>query len=266
MPPMPPTDGSATDSSGADVARFFFMHLQKTAGTSLVIRLGHQFTPEQIYPDESDGNQLTVMPQFAIDVLQERWPVRREQVRVVTGHFPLCTAELLGDPFTTLTVLREPVERTLSYLRHHRKMIKESRELPLEEVYDDPMRFPGLIHNHMVKMLALTPEEMTSGEMTGAMTTVDFTPEHLERAKAALRTVDAVGLQERFDDFVAELESRFGWDLGPEMFANQTDQVEVDDALRARIVEDNALDIALYDFARELVAERAAQAAQVSEP
>ena len=41
---------------------------------------------------------------------------------MVTGHFPLCTTELLGGAFTTFTVLRDPVERTLSYLRHHRKI------------------------------------------------------------------------------------------------------------------------------------------------
>ncbi len=242
--------------------RFFFVHLQKTAGTSLLIRLGNQFRPEEIYPDDTDGDLFGVMPQLEPAQLVARWAARRDQIRVVTGHFPLCTVELLDAPFTTFTVLREPVERTLSYLRHHRKMTPADRDAPLEQIYEDPMRFQGLIHNHMVKMFALEASEMTGGSMTP----VDFTPEHLERAKARLAGVDVVGLQERFDDFCGELEHRFGWDLGPPLVSNDTRPVPVDPALRERIALDNAYDIELYEFARELVARRAAGRAGADRP
>jgi len=194
------------------------------------------------------------MPQFDIPQLEARWAARASEIRVVTGHFPLCTTELLGGGFTTFTVLREPVERTLSYLRHHRKVLKESRQLSLEEIYEDPLRFHGLVHNHMVKMFSLTLDEMIGG----AMTMVDFDPSHLERAQRGLASVDVVGLQEDFEPFVAELERRFGWDLGPPVRANHTDPADVDDALRERIAADNALDVELYQYARRLVAERAA--------
>ncbi|MGZ4716429.1 MAG: hypothetical protein ACXWCB_06970 [Acidimicrobiales bacterium] len=234
--------------------RFFFVHLQKTAGTSLLIRMGNQFRPEQIYPDETDGDLFGVMPQLEPSQLVKRWEARKEEIRVVSGHFPLCTVELLDAPFTTFTVLREPVERTLSYLRHHRKMTPADRDTPLEEIYEDPLRFRGLIHNHMVKMFGLELPEMTGGSMTP----VDFTPEHLERALARLETVDVIGLQEDFDAFCATLERRFSWDLGPPLVANDTPSVPVDPAFRARIAADNALDVELYEAARSLVARRAA--------
>jgi len=67
-----------------------------------------------------------------------------------------------------------------------------------------------------------------------------------------------VGLQEGFDDFVALLEQRFGWDLGPPLVANDTAPVPVDPAFRARIASDNALDVELYAWACDLVAARAA--------
>ena len=63
------------------------------------------------------------------------------------------------------------------------------------------MRFDGLIHNHMVKMFSLRRDEMTDG----VLTPVEFTPEHLERAKEHLARVDAVGDQASFEDYVAEL-------------------------------------------------------------
>jgi hypothetical protein len=170
----------------------------------------------------------------------------------VLGHFPLCTVELLDAPFTTLTVLREPVERTLSFLRHHRRLTPEDRDKPLEEIYEDPFRFESLLHNHMVKMFGLTTGEMTDGMLT----TVTFTPEWLDRAKRALATVDVVGLQEDFEGFCAELERRFGWPLGAPFFANRTSAVDVPDSFRRRIAEDNALDVELYDFAKELTLSR----------
>jgi hypothetical protein len=242
--------------------RWFFVHVQKTGGTDLFTRLGgdpaipleHElwFDESELYPNASDGDVFTVAPQLSVDQLVTRWKERGDEIRIVLGHFPLCTTELLGADFTTLTVLREPVERTLSFLRHHRRLTAEDRDKPLEEIYDDPFRFDALLHNHMVKMFALTTDEMTDGMLTK----VDFTPAHLERAKAQLATVDVVGLQERFEEFCRELERRFGWPLGDPFFANRTKPVKVSSTFRDRIARDNAMDVELYEFARELERER----------
>jgi hypothetical protein len=228
--------------------RFFFVHVQKTAGTSLAFRLRRHFGRDAVYPRPSDDRDAVL----SVPHLVERWRHDGDAIRVVTGHFPLCTTELLGGRFTTLTVLREPVERTLSYLRHH-KVFERDDERTIEEVYDDPFRFHGLVHNHMVKMFSLTVDEMNAGMLTK----VDFAPEHLERAVANLRTVDVVGLQEDFEGFCEELRGRFGWDLGAPTVMNRTEQVEISDSLRERILRDNALDVALYEVAVELVRERA---------
>jgi hypothetical protein len=231
-----------------DVQRFFFVHVQKTAGTALLRRMRHALGERAIYPDASDGTLPNAV--LVHEDLAARFAARREEIRVITGHFPLAVAEILPADFTTLTVLREPVERTLSYLRHHRVLISDDSDVPLEDIYDDPFRFEGLIHNHMVKMFALTPETMTAG----ALTPVTFDRSHLELAKERLATVDVVGVQERFEEFCTELERRFGWDLGPPLFANRTQPVEVSDALVARIREDNALDAELFEFARDELA------------
>jgi hypothetical protein len=225
--------------------RFFFAHLQKTAGTALWRRLEQQFEEREVYPGPGDGDP----PQSVLSVshLLERWAARHDEIRLVTGHFPLCTTELLGGPFATLTVLRDPVERTLSALRdqHHRS--PELAGAPLDEIYDAPVPAP-LLRNHMVKMLSLTVDEMTNG----ALTPIEVTRHHLARAEERLAAVDVVGFQENFDDFCAELTTRFHWDLGPPVFMNRTTPVAVSDELRARITDDNAADLELYDFARSL--------------
>jgi Sulfotransferase family len=230
----------------AQGSRFFFAHVQKTAGTALFKRLKRHFGDQAVYPDVSDGDLVTVVPQLSVDVLMARWSERRDEIRVVTGHFPLCTTELLGGGFTTLTVLREPVERTLSYLRHHRKLTPADEGKTLEAVYEDQFRFRTLVQNHMVKMFALTTDEMTDG----ALTPIEFTPAHLDRAKRRLTTVDVLGLQERFGEFCDDLQQRFGWQLGRSVHANRTEPVAVPARFRARIAEDNAMDVELYEYAR----------------
>lgn len=239
-------------SGSADVAdRFFFVHLQKTGGTTLIHRLPRRFRSSEVYPDSSDGAIERAV--ISVDQLLDRWRIRGNEIRIVTGHFPLCTAELLGGHFTTLTVLREPVERTLSYLRHHREATTSDRAKSLEEIYEDPFRFHGFIHNHMVKMLSLTVAQMKNG----ALTDIDLTDAALERAKQNLERIDIVGLQEQFGHFWEELWQRFGWRLGEPARSNQTQHMPVSQSFRERIARDNELDVVLYEEARTLCARRA---------
>ena len=92
------------------------------------------------------------------------------------------------------------------------------------------------------------------------MTHVTFTPgaTRLERRNACAR-IDAVGLQEHFDQFCAELTRRFGWDLG-QPAVREPDQPGRGrpSRFRMRIADDNADDIELYEFARERVRARGA--------
>jgi hypothetical protein len=192
--------------------------------------------------------------------LQQRWAARGEEIRVLTGHFPVRTLEVLpgAESFVTLTILRDPVERTLSFLRHQaaRRQRGATEDTPLVEIYEDPFRFEAMIQNHMTRMLSLTPDEMEPGD--GALTTVPYTPERLEMAKDALGRLDLFGLQHRLEELCDELRTRFGLDLGTPLRSNTTEPFEVDPAFRDRIAEDNALDVALFDHACRLYAERQA--------
>jgi hypothetical protein len=252
-----------TASAPDQPERYFFVHIMKTAGGSLRRRLINHFGAAAVYPTRGVDGTDPVKVNLSVDHLRERLAVRGDQIRVIAGHFPLCATELIDGRFTTLTLLREPVERTLSHLREQREdharflprgtqgAPHSARGRPLEEIYDDPLRFHGMVHNHMTKMLSLTPTELTDGMM---FTRVEFTRDHLERAKERLTGIDAVGLQERFEEFCDELSARFGWRLGEPVSVNATAPAEVPERLRARIAEDNAFDIELYEFAKQRVA------------
>lgn len=226
--------------------RFFFVHLQKTAGTTLFRRLKQQFGADAVYP--TPQYQGDVDSVIGVDLLAERFAKHRDEIRVVTGHFPLCTEELLDADFVPFTLLREPVARTLSFLRHQRQVAPEFHDTPLEEIYERPLMRDGLVRNHMVRMLSLQVEEMTDGMLTQ----VAVDDEHLERAKARLvDRIDAFGVQEHFGEFCDLLAQRYGWTLGPMHVANRTEPVDVSDTLRRRIAADNEADAELYRFAAE---------------
>jgi len=239
--------------------RYFFIHIQKAAGTELRELLKRQFPPHALYPNPTDGELLADWPQLSVGQLLARWSVRRSEIRMITGHFPFATTELLGADFVTLSVLREPVERVLSQLRHSRRMKPEERDLSLEEMYErsTPLTIP---RNHMATMFALSADEVAATAAKGTwalLMRVELDRARFALAKERLERVDALGLQERFDDFRAEVEARFGWELGAPLHANSTVPSPVSSALRARIAADNAVDIELYAFAHELLNRRA---------
>jgi len=231
--------------------RFLFVHLQKTGGTALFQRLRENFGPRGVYPTPEERGDIRAV--IDLDFLMERLRVHGEEVRVVTGHFPLCTNEVLGGGFSTFTVLRDPVERTLSVLRRRQEGEEHFRGRDLEDIYaDDSLR--DIIRNHMVKMLSLTVDEVTSVPL---VMPVEFNRSRLEQAKSNLRDrIDVFGLQEHFDDFCVAIANQFNWDLGAPRFANRTQRAPVSDSLRQQIAEDNRLDMELYDFARQLRMER----------
>jgi hypothetical protein len=233
--------------------RFFIVHMQKSAGTTLRDRFRNHFDESAIYPNRTDGTDRRISV-ISLRHLCDRWSVRRDEIRLIAGHFPLATTEVLGVPFVTLTVLRPPVERTLSYLRHQKKLNKTDADKSLEEIYDDPFRYNALIRNHMTRMLSLSREELEAGD--GVLGEVDDTHERLERAKQALAGLDLFGLQPRFEDLCTELTGRYGVDLGSPMRSNATDPIPASRTLSERIERDNALDMELYEFATDLYAER----------
>ncbi|MFT5202677.1 MAG: hypothetical protein ACI9C1_002071 [Candidatus Aldehydirespiratoraceae bacterium] len=228
--------------------RFFVVHLQKTAGTTLRDRFRGSFDDAAIYPNASDGKdkRLSVI---SLSHLLDRWEVRGPEVRLVAGHFPLSTVELLGGNFVTLSVLRPPIERTLSYLRHQKKINPVDRDKSLEEIYDDPFRYAGLVRNHMTRMFAIKSDEMGPGD--GVLTDMVDSPARLDDAKAGVASLDALGLQPHFDEFWQSLADRYALDAEQSVTSNTTESEDAPAHLIDRIATDNALDLGLYEFAEQ---------------
>jgi hypothetical protein len=266
-------DAPAAERADADapVQRYFFVHVMKTGGMSLFQQFRQNFPLDQLYPTRDvdirfDGKFRHLELSYLLGIA----PERRDRIRLYAGHFPYVACEMLGGGFVTMTLLREPVERTISLLRQFQRTVEwigpnHDGEPPpagrtLEDVYDDATVFDALIHDHQTKIFSMT----TGDRPQSYRQSIDVDASRLELAKRNLAQVDVVGLMDSYDEFLDELAARFGWDIRHDIRSNEAPaEVEpepVSDALRARIQSDNAIDVEFFEYATRLVADRRAGA------
>jgi hypothetical protein len=231
----------------------FFVHVMKTGGATFRRHIDHNFpAPGAVYPDakvDADIREANILVQRLLHLPRER----RAPIRVIAGHFPFVTSRLLDTQPETLTLLRDPVARTISYLKHCKRYHPHHRELPLEAIYDDPFLFPTLIRDHQVKIFSMTEHD----PLESYMDVIEIDDDRSRIAEANLRSVDVVGVHERYDDFLADVRQHFGWEIRERSSWRVSEEDwTVDDAFRRRIAVDNARDVEFYEFARALVAER----------
>lgn len=247
----------------------FFVHVMKSGGTTVTRHLRETYALDEIYPSAAldlrytDGD-LDLQHHLSVAYLQNLSPERRARIRVYIGHFPFVAATLLGPDVRTATVLRDPVERTISLLRQLKRTQSweeepdERRPLarrPLEEIYEHPLVFGPLIHDHQTKIFSMT----LADEPRSYTDVMHVDASRLALAKATLESVSVLGTMEHFDDFLDDAAGTFGWQIVRGARKNVTpeqDHAPVDPTFRARIARDNAIDIELYEHARSLVAAR----------
>lgn len=266
--------------TGSPPDQLVYLHVMKAGGTSLVARLVAAFSASLRYPRRTPGDSgdsgwfehfyayqdaigLTSLPADELRSFQ-----------LISGHFPFAVVERLpGQPFVT-TLLREPVERTISWLHHCKRYAREHADSSLEEIYEDTWYRERFTLDHQCNVFGMTMDEVAAAAaergpldptystereaIVAAGWAIDSDPDareaRFERAKENLRRVDLLGVTEEFDRFVARLSERLGvgFDDLPDLHVGARETVS--DALRARIEADCRLDAELYAFARDLAA------------
>jgi hypothetical protein len=233
--------------------RLFFIHIMKTGGTTFLYNLMAQIAPGEMYPDpDQDHDRVKAYTelQYLINLPRARTAV----IRAYSGHFPFIATQLVPQPIVTMTVLRDPVARTISYLKQCRGL-EQFRDASLEEIYDDPWQHAIAIENYQTRVFAMTANDGCGSIMDG----LRIDDDRLEVAKQNLRALDILGLNERYDEFVRDVAARFGWTHLPSPNRRVSESLEVADSFRRRIAEENAYDLEFYAYAREQYAERASQ-------
>ena len=225
-----------------DREALIFLHLPKTAGTTLNRIIDWQYNPLSIF---------TIDP-YRIRATAERFKTfpeqRRRRLRVVRGHLLYGIHEFLPQGATYITMLREPVARLLSsyyfILRRplhplHRKM--KTGRLGVED------------------LIRLTPQRQNlQCRFIAGIGTAGVCDERvLDLAKENLaHSFRVVGLCERFQESLLLMMTSFGWKVP--FYENRkvskirpTAEPGVIDMIR----DHNRLDVELYEFAKKLFEE-----------
>ncbi len=226
----------------------FFMHIPKTAGTSLISILDQRYTVDEICPLHDSYQK------FLTYTMEER-----ARFRFIRGHFPYSLKDQLPRPPRLLTFLRHPVARVLSAVNQHRRLEQQGAsffeqrigDISLEEFVQHP-RFGRAVQNVAVKylndILGYQSEQRKSLS--------------LGLAKERLETFDVIGLVEQFEQSLELLAYTFGFPPILEVPYENVDpqrasrQAEVKQSTLDYIAETNREEMELYEYAQKLFQER----------
>jgi len=218
-----------------------FLHVPKSAGTTLNRLIEWEYPLFEMYSIDP------VFFRWSWAHLQRLSEKRLKRTRVFKGHMLFGLHQILPQPATYITVLREPVDRVVSafYFMRNYKLHPLYWKFRWENwsLEDFVRRSPR--ENVQCKILA------------GAEYDAPCTAEICERAKENLvRYFSVVGLSERFEESLALMKLRFGWKLERYSSFNVTrTRPKKDDLPRSAldlIMEKNSFDVALYELAAKV--------------
>lgn len=257
---MTATGASGSDPSpprvqagaGDDGPTFFFQHIMKTAGTSFAHQIVANFGGDELFPDPAAPAGKRRDQYWQIAEVRALDPDRIGRVRMFHGHFPFLVASMVGAD-TTLTLLRDPIERTISHMRHCERHFPAHRGRSWEAIYDDAWLHPLFFRNYQVKQFALTADDRPEAHNEDIVLDAG----RLDIAISNLEQVTVLGLTDRYGDFLDEVRRRFGWTISTRGRQQVSPgSVDVPGALRARIEADNQMDIEFYEHVKALYERR----------
>lgn len=200
--------------------RVLFLHIMKTAGTSL---------SELLRQWAGDHMSRVALPLDDLMVLSRP---ELGRLRAVSGHFPFEVVALLPGVFETVTVLRDPIARTVSHYTEFTKQHDPDGTLTLDEflhneVYDVPSgNYQARQLAHSIDLakawISYSPMQLylqaggTPDQRYPLQALFDSTPlrlndeELLGQASANLSRIDIVGVTEELDSLVDRLGSVLG--------------------------------------------------------
>jgi hypothetical protein len=241
----------------------FFMHIPKTAGMSMRQYLNGQYHPSEIcraerWQDLLDGER---------DI---------GAYRLVRGHFRYNLRELLAPDTRMLVILRDPLRRTVSALRHLARdpHFHHTYELAKNFTLSEMIRHPGIMAYQRDVQARFLCAARPAADVTAALRRARShngdadagdheKPPTFEFAADRLETIAFVGLTEDLGSLVSTMAREMQFHP-PRYFPFVNENPERLDPLRGLteeeldiIREHNTIDSRLYDFARKLIDWRA---------
>lgn len=229
-----PRDGKTEEAA-------IFLHLPKTAGTTVNRLIEWEYRLSEMYSIDP------VLFKWSAAHLRKLPPERLKKIRMFKGHMLFGLHEVLVQPATYITVLRDPVDRVISafYFMRSYKLHPLYWKLRREN-----WTLEDFVHRYQ-------RENVQAKVIAGSDYDAPCTREIVERGKQNLRShFSVVGLSERLEESLALMKLRFGWRLSSYSSFNVTrrrpKKGDLPKATLDLIREKNAFDIELYECGREI--------------
>jgi hypothetical protein len=224
-----------------------FLHIPKTAGQTLEKILERNYPRDRILTFSGHDHRVE------IERFKKLPETQRAHYRLIKGHLRFGLHRFIPGKSSYIAFLREPVARVLSFYRYARNLPDHYLHRELNE---NGVTIRDLIKRNATPELFNHQTRMIAGDEWDDLRR-DVSEDALARAQENLRThFSFVGLTEEFDASVCLLRRNFGWSVPFYVKRNVTVQKssgrDVDPETRAALREANALDLKLYEYAREL--------------
>jgi len=240
-----------------------FAHIPKTAGMTFwtIIKQNYQ-TPNCYYYDirrDLDKTARTIN--------------QSTEIEIAMGHFGFGFHHLLNQPHTYLTMLREPIQRTISDYYYY-----QQSEMAINK-YNPPLTWeefcPRMANNIMTRFYAGIEfacikkfnsfAKLRVAKIQNSSKLKDYynhsPAELLTLAKNNLKeNFDYIGIVERFDESLLLLKQKFNWKhlnyVQRNIGHKKIEKMNLDQEKINYITKYNQLDIELYKYARKLFNEQ----------
>jgi hypothetical protein len=222
-----------------DNRALLFLHIPKTAGTTLNRIIEWQYSPFEIFT--IDPHRIRATPERL-----RAWPEdRRRALRIVRGHFYFGLHDALPQGGTYFTILRDPVKRILSsyYFIQRRPLHPLHRKVKGGRIgIPDFLRLTQHRQNLQCRLIA--------GIKSGEGDDVKI----LEIAKNHLSNhFRVVGISERFEESLVLMAQTFGWEIPYYENRKVTKNRPPPDPSDIELIKaSNQFDLELYEFGKSL--------------
>jgi hypothetical protein len=230
-------------SDTMDREALIFLHIPKTAGTTLNRMIERQYSPFAIFTIDPHRIRATA------ERLKRLPEERRRRLRVVRGHLPYGIHEFLPQGATYITLLREPVARVLSayYFVLRRPLNPLHRKLKRERLrIEDCLRLFPDRQNLQCRFIAGVEDTAINDERL-----LDIAKENLSKS------FSVVGLSERFEESLMLMAKTFAWEIP--FYENcrvAKTRPQIDPGTVEMIRDYNRFDLELYEFGKGLFQEK----------